>query len=224
MEIHFLNYSLVKLQRKDLELLRNWRNNEVHAFMIHKEYITEEMQQKWFEQIDNHHNFFFLIYKENEPVGLIDIKNIDWNMHAADTGIFIANEDYRESVVPLAATVMSAAFIAKILQLQTVYGKVLVDNKRAIAYNLSTGFKIISKEDKIVTMCIDNQHKAIENIIQLKNKLVQLHKDIADKDSNVSLYISKLADEQDKVLQWLIEHKIQTAFSSFKKNEPLNIL
>lgn len=64
MEIHFLNYSLIKIQKHHLELLRNWRNNEVREFMIYQEYISETMQQEWFDSINNQNNFYFLISKK----------------------------------------------------------------------------------------------------------------------------------------------------------------
>lgn len=156
MEIHFLNYSLIKIQKHHLELLRNWRNNEVREFMIYQEYISETMQQEWFDSINNQNNFYFLISKKEIPVGLIDIKNINWNDNTAETGIYIANPESRLSDVSSIAIVMSAAFIAKILHLKSIYGKVLSSNKQAIAFNLASGFKIISKEDNIVTMAIES--------------------------------------------------------------------
>lgn len=223
MLIQFLDYSLKKVQNEDLELLRNWRNNDVLEFMINKEYITAQMQQLWFERINNRNNFFFIIYKLNEPVGLIDIKEINWNLLTAETGIYIANNKHRESETPLMATIMSAAFIAKILRLQKLLGKVLSSNKKAIAYNLSTGFKIINKESDIVTMCIDN-YKVLDKIIELKDKLLHLQKDKYKIDTHIILLINKQIAEDDIGVKWLIENKIKKYFPHFEIDTPINLL
>lgn len=222
MEIRFLNHSLVKVQEKHLELLRNWRNNEVHEFMIYKDYINVEMQQKWFKSINNHNNFYFIIFKEELPVGLIDIKNIDWTNKTAETGIFIALQQHRTGEIPLIATVMSATFIAKIIQLESIYGKVLADNKHAIAYNLATGFKIIKNENNIITMSIENIKVAFHEIKKLKQKLCNIHKDATQK--NIIIYISKESLNQDKSVEWIVKSCIKNQFRGFKEDEEFCIL
>jgi hypothetical protein len=47
--------------------------------MFYKGEITPQMQDEWFESIDNEQNFFFLIYHKQQPVGLINISSIDWD-------------------------------------------------------------------------------------------------------------------------------------------------
>lgn len=222
MEITFLNYKLVKIQSKDIELLRNWRNNEVQHFMIYKEYITEEMQQKWFESIDNYNNFFFIIYKDDKAIGLIDIKNIDWKLLTADTGIYIAIQKYRESEAPIASVVMSAVFMKNILQINTVYGKSLSNNKSAIAYNLSIGFKIVEKSKDVVIMSIDVQNTGYDNALNLIDKLRRIN--INEHSKDMCLIISKEEFEKDTTTQWLIENKIKPQFPNFNLNETLILL
>ena len=207
MELHFLYYSIKKIQHSDLELLRKWRNEDVLEFMINKEYISTEMQLKWFESIDNIYNFFFIIMKGNEQIGLIDVKNIDWLSGNADTGIFIANPTYRESEVPIAATVLSAVFISKILKLKTIHGIVHSENKRAINFNLSTGFKITSEHDNLVEMSIENIEQSLTIINKLKNKLIVLSKQNENKD--IILFISKKSAQNDNSVKWLIQNKIK---------------
>ncbi|MFM7472319.1 MAG: hypothetical protein ACKO00_00160 [Crocinitomicaceae bacterium] len=48
---------LRRLQLEDIELIRKWRN-EAHVAqqMIYREYITTEMQLKWFNSINNPYN------------------------------------------------------------------------------------------------------------------------------------------------------------------------
>lgn len=222
MEIHFLNYSLVKIQKQHLELLRNWRNNEVREFMIYQDYITENMQQEWFENINNHHNFYFLISKKNTPVGLIDIKNVNWSDNIAETGIYIANPEFRLSDVSSIATVMSAAFIAKILHLKSIYGKVLSSNKQAIAFNVSTGFKITKQEDNVATMTIESIKAAFLEIIKLKEKLCEIHK--KETNTDVKLLIKSTSLKEDKTLNWLIENKIKKYCPKFQLDEELLLL
>lgn len=77
---------------------------------------------------------------------MIDIKNINWNDNTAETGIYIANPESRLSDVSSIAIVMSAAFIAKILHLKSIYGKVLSSNKQAIAFNSLLALRLFQKK------------------------------------------------------------------------------
>lgn len=152
---------------------------------------------------------------------MIDIKNINWNDNTAETGIYIANPESRLSDVSSIAIVMSAAFIAKILHLKSIYGKVLSSNKQAIAFNLASGFKIISKEDNIVTMAIESIAVAFLEIIKLKQKLCELHKN--ETNTTIELLIQSETLKDDKALNWLIENKIKKHFPEFQTDKKLCI-
>ena len=70
--------TLTRLREDDIELVRKWRNSPgIQQYMEYREFITEEMQKKWFESINNLQNFYFIIEYENKKIGLINTSNID---------------------------------------------------------------------------------------------------------------------------------------------------
>ena len=96
--------TLRRLAAEDIELVRQWRNDaEVNQYMEYREYITAEMQQKWFRSIDNNQNLFYVIEYKGEKIGLISTFGIDWNKMQAECGIFIWAKKYWQSVVPVFA-------------------------------------------------------------------------------------------------------------------------
>ena len=62
-----------RVTEADIELIRHWRNQPfIRDTMQFKEYITPEMQKKWFERINNKYNYYFLIEVDGNKRGLIN--------------------------------------------------------------------------------------------------------------------------------------------------------
>lgn len=149
MKISRYGLTLQRLQPAQIEMVRSWRNHpKIAGVMFYTEPITEAMQQRWFESIDNEHNFFFLIYVKDEPVGLINISAIDWETRAAQTGLYIYNDAFLSTDTPVMASLAMLDVFFLLLDIQTVYARVKGDNKTAHNYNTALGF---------------NRHQPIEN-------------------------------------------------------------
>lgn len=135
---------LVQLSREDLELVRVKRNaGPIRARMQYREEITPEMQVKWFEQINNESNNFYVIVTNGEKVGLINGSEVDWEKRVTGNGgIFIWEEKYWDSVVPTAASILLTD-LTFLVGLERVHIKVLRDNPKAIGYNTRLGFRLI---------------------------------------------------------------------------------
>jgi|TARA_B100001971_G_C18133696_1_gene506310 RimJ/RimL family protein N-acetyltransferase len=141
-----------RLIHDDIELLRNWRNSsQVNQFMEYRDYITPEMQEKWYTSINNNNNLFFVIEYKNEKIGLINGKNIDWESNTMETGIFIANEKYLNTEVPLLVVLIFGELGIMTLGL-TAYAHILKTNKRARRYNKFIGFNLCDGQEEV-----DNQ-------------------------------------------------------------------
>lgn len=86
---------LVRLGHDKIELIRKWRNDRsISQYMEYREYISPEAQELWFSKIDNAENYFFIITFQNEDIGLIDIKDVDFSGKQGEAGIFIWDERY----------------------------------------------------------------------------------------------------------------------------------
>ena len=141
MRISRYGITLERLTSETTELVRQWRNDrKIMRFMFYKGEITPEMQQEWFTSIDNEQNFFFLIYVENKPVGLINISSIDWENKTAYTGLFIYEDKYLGTDVPVSASLAMLDVFFLLFDIQSVYAKVKGNNKVAHQYNTSLGF------------------------------------------------------------------------------------
>ena len=96
-----------KLIHDDIELVRNHRNSsDVSQFMEYREQITPEMQEKWFKSISNNNNLFFVIEYKGEKIGLINGRDIDWEKHSMETGIFIWDKKFLNTHIPLLAVLI----------------------------------------------------------------------------------------------------------------------
>lgn len=126
----------------DLEMVRQWRNSpEVANYMAYREYITPEMQQKWFEGVCERGDLYFVIHVEGKDIGLINLKDIDFSKSESESGIFIADTSFQNTYITYCASLCLGDFASDILRLKWGKIHVLDDNKRAIRYNLSLGYK-----------------------------------------------------------------------------------
>lgn len=133
--------NLVRLTADKIELVRTWRNDpKISRNMFYARHITPEMQQKWFESVNNDQNYFFLIYYHGKAVGLINTSEIDKTNKTAFAGLFIYDESYWGTDIPVRASLAMLDFFLGENRIETIYAKTKKDNKAAIQYNQFLGF------------------------------------------------------------------------------------
>lgn len=223
MEIQFLNCKLIKLRAEHLEMVRNWRNSkEVSEFMINRNHITAEQQQQWFQSINNHTNFYFILEFDGVPIGLSDLKNIDWEQRNADSGIFIGLPEYRQTYVPMFNSVIIAFFIVYVLGIKNMYGYVLASNKDAIAFNKYNRFKEVERHGDVIRMGLLNIKKEDMPIQRfLRAKLCEVYK--APAESPVTLSITTAELNTDPAVKWLYDNIVLPQFPDFETDKPFVI-
>ncbi len=60
--------------KPDLEALRLWKNTHRDRFFF-KEFITEEMQRKWFESyLDREHDYMLVVTAEGQKIGCLGFR------------------------------------------------------------------------------------------------------------------------------------------------------
>lgn len=149
-EISGYGITLRRLTHDKIELVRRWRNDpKIQQFMEYREEITPEMQEKWFQRIDNDNNLYFLIVIDNKEVGLINIRDIDYKTKQGEPGIFIWDDEYLNSTVSFQASLCLGDVCFENLGLKKLVIHVLKDNKRAIQYNKFLGYKLSSDQENI---------------------------------------------------------------------------
>lgn len=137
---------LESLTPETAELIRNWRNSpEINKFMDYRKIITIDEQKQWFEKIQHDNSNYFLIRKNELPIGMIHIEKIDFESHSAHVGLFIGDAGYHGTGVALSASLSLLEYAFGSLNLHSVFAKVKNDNVQAVQYNQFLGFEKYEK-------------------------------------------------------------------------------
>lgn len=126
----------------DIEQVRVWRNRpDVTRYMAYRDEITSEMQRQWYAGVQDRGDLFFIICDAGKEVGVIDIKQIDFQAGEAEGGIFMAGEAHCNSLTPFRASLCTTDFAFEVLRLARLRAHILDDNPRAIRYNKMLGYE-----------------------------------------------------------------------------------
>ena len=136
--------TLQRLTHDKIEMLRQWRNDpKISQYMFYREYITPEMQERWFANLDKKCDYYFIIEYEGKEVGCINIRAIDWQKRTGEPGIFIYDEDAIEAGVATRAGFCFDDWIWKEMKLDYLTIEVRRSNKKAMQMNISNGYEEI---------------------------------------------------------------------------------
>ena len=150
MKLSKYGITLARLREEDTELVRQWRNSpQITQFMEYREYITPEMQQDWFKSIDNLDNFYFVIEYEGKKIGLINSSKIEWDTVSSEGGIFLWDEQYYETFVPVWASLCLLETSYFILGAGKSVIKTLRDNERAKKLNIHLGYELMAGQEDV---------------------------------------------------------------------------
>ena len=141
---------LTRLHVSDIEQVREWRNApHISKHMLSKTYITEEMQKNWFDSLDDDTNFYFVIHVQGKKVGVVSIKDINFQLQTAEPGIFIAETQHSLPQTPFGAALLLNDFAFNTLKLKKLVMRMLDNNKKAMRFNRTLGYvakKTVSAE------------------------------------------------------------------------------
>lgn len=187
MKLQKYGITLERLYEKDIEMVRQYRNSpEIRRYMHFKQHITKKMQRQWYQSIDNHSNYYFIIHYDNKKIGLINIKNIDWVNNTSESGLFLWDWHYVDSPAPLLASLLLSEYGFGFLQGVKSFIRILQDNKKAIDFNKSIGFEAIGPPD----------YNGLQYFLQTKesflNKTSKLRKyalALSDSDPHIYLHV-----------------------------------
>lgn len=147
------NYGVIlkRLTHDKIELVRRWRNDpKISQYMEYRKEITPEMQEKWFMKINNDNNLYYIIEFEGKEVGLINVKDIDYNKKEGEGGIFIWDDSCLNSDIGYRSSCALSDYIYTDLGLEKTIAHILTTNKRAVKYNKSLGFVETLNQNEIL--------------------------------------------------------------------------
>lgn len=149
------------IKQDDLELLRNWRNDEgVSQFMVSQSTITQEQQQAWYNKIlrDTTQMHFVICYKDN-VIGSANLKSKSINTDVKDSdviepGLYIGDARYRNNVIAFSPTLLLNDYCFDVLKCTKLVAIVKANNEAALNYNAKLGY-IVVKQEELVEIELD---------------------------------------------------------------------
>lgn len=134
--------SLISVKPEHLELIRYWRNTDkIKRVMEFTDFISEEMQIQWFQSLQPTNDFYFIIEHKGVFAGLIHANKIDWQAKKAQSGLFIWEDNFLGSPIPVMASLNLLDTFFHLFGINEIEAKVKHDNFVALAYNKFLGFK-----------------------------------------------------------------------------------
>jgi len=142
MKIEINGLVIERLKEKDIELVREWRNSDTtRKNMLYQKVITKEQQVKWFHSINNFNNFYFILQYKGRKVGLVNIKDINWEERTGEAGIFMNERDLSTLLLPVVGTVAINDLLKDVFGIKKIYAKVRKENKAMHRINALLGYK-----------------------------------------------------------------------------------
>jgi len=149
MKLHNYGLTLSRLTRNEIEFVRQKRNSEeVRRYMEFREEITPEMQQQWFDRINNFDNFYYIIEYKGRKIGLINDKNMDWEARISESGLFFWDKEYINTFFPILASLVLLDVGFYYLDWYKSFIHVMRDNPKAIEYVHQIGYKLCDGQEK----------------------------------------------------------------------------
>ncbi len=97
MQLQRYGVVLETLKAEHLEMVRLWRNQEfVRKNMQFQDVLSRADQERWFAGLNESKNLYWIIIYNDYPIGLIHIKDIDFDAESGEAGIFIGEPSYLE--------------------------------------------------------------------------------------------------------------------------------
>lgn len=143
------------IEEKDSELIVKWRNQEnVRRYFFYQKDFTLEGQKQWYEtKVKTGEVYQFIVCDaENEkPIGCTYIQGFNEDRTAAESGIFIGENEVRGRGVGKEALALTAKFAFDELGLEKLNARAFEGNKASVNAHLGTGYRITdSIEQEII--------------------------------------------------------------------------
>lgn len=143
---------LRQLTHDKIEMVRQWRNDpKIRQYMEFREEITPEMQERWFQKVSTSgKDYYFIIEVDGKEIGLINVRDIDFDMRQGEPGIFIWDDAFVNSDFSFRSSLCLLDFAFDKLGLVKLKSHILKDNSRAIAFNKVWGYELSPGQEDVV--------------------------------------------------------------------------
>jgi UDP-4-amino-4,6-dideoxy-N-acetyl-beta-L-altrosamine N-acetyltransferase len=138
------------LKEKDIEMVRQWRNDPVVANNYeYREYITPEMQRDWFMKINNINNLYTVIEYQGELAGVINMKNIDWTDQVCEGGIFFPDPKHHQTMLPAMVSFITTEMMFRVFDWNVSQAHVLKENTGVQSFVRLLGYELVPGQEEV---------------------------------------------------------------------------
>jgi UDP-4-amino-4,6-dideoxy-N-acetyl-beta-L-altrosamine N-acetyltransferase len=134
---------LIRLEKEDLELVRNWRNSDdVSKYMYTEDYITEEQQNNWFDKIkDATNSIYWIIEYNGKKLGLASITGIDKTFQSCYWAFYLGDTSVRGGGIGAKIEYNVIEYVFSVLNLNKLRCEVFTTNDKVIKMHEKYGFR-----------------------------------------------------------------------------------
>lgn len=146
-ESHGYSYrNFVVLDSIEKNLVFEWRNSEnVRKWMYNQNVIEYNDHIRFLESLDSRDDcYYWLVYKDNKPVGVYDVTNIDRVNNTAENGLYL-DPISQDSGTGFDFVKECFFFFFGVLDLERAVGGAVASNKNIIYLDQYFGFEFTSK-------------------------------------------------------------------------------
>lgn len=134
---------LSRLEEKDIELIRTWRNSpEVSSYMYDESYISEEQQKAWFAKVSkDKSSLYWLIEYDGRKLGLASLNNINRLLSSCYWAFYLGDTSVRGAGIGGKVEYNVLKHVFEVEQLNKLRCEVLVTNTNVIKMHEKFGFR-----------------------------------------------------------------------------------
>lgn len=195
------------MQEADIEMVRQWRNDPVVANNYEfRDHITPEMQQRWFQSVNNINNLYTLLEYKGKEIGVINVKNINWEEKTCEGGIFIPDTKYHLTGLPAIISYVTTEIIFRMFDWNVAYAHVLRGNQSVQQFVKMLGYQLLPEQEEV-----HNQKYIItkESFERKGEKIRKAINVLAGNDEKGVLFIPSAMMADPLTLEW--EEKVKTS-------------
>lgn len=163
MIIRKFGITLSRLSKDDIEEVRLQRNAQsIRQYMFYQKEISPQEQQDWFERIQNIHNYYFVISKNGQNMGVISGTHVDYDAGTSRGGIFLWQKGPEVAHVAAIASIIMCELTFGLMKFKKTFAEVRASNKTQRTYNEKLGYRLIDEnkeEDKLEYMLSAEQYE-----------------------------------------------------------------
>lgn len=150
----YVNFVLLS-QAELLEVL-GWRNHpSVRKYLNNNDLIQENEHLSFCYNLNNNNEkFYWLVKKNNKPIGVLNIINVDYSERTCESGFYLV-PDLLGSGEGLFVMRNYKTFLLKELKFKAVYGHNFYDNMSALIITMFLGAKINNVRYIDAKLCIE---------------------------------------------------------------------